>query len=168
MFAFSRRAGIAAIGAIAFAGTLLFSSAGYTQAGGPFSAAAGNWSGGGSVAFNDGRKERIRCRASYAVENGGFATSITISCASDSYKFELTSNITASGNQVAGTWDERSRGVGGNISGTISGGTMNLRAGGQTFNAILSIALRPGSQSITIQSPGSELSAVSISLNKGG
>ena len=56
---------------------------------------AGVWSGGGTVTLDDGSTERIRCRATYAVGDGGNGLNQSLTCASDSYKFDLTSNVIA-------------------------------------------------------------------------
>src|SRR5215831_19663153 len=71
---------------------------------GPFSALAGSWSGGGKINFSDGSSDRLRCRATYAVGGGGSSASLTLRCASDSYNFSLSSNITSQGGAVSGTW----------------------------------------------------------------
>ena len=60
---------------------------------------AGNWSGAGTVTLDDGSTERIRCRASYAVGAGGNGLNQTLICASDSYKFNLSSNVIARARQ---------------------------------------------------------------------
>ncbi len=73
---------------------------------GPFSALAGSWSGGGKINFSDGSSDRLRCRATYAVGGGGSSAQLTLRCASDSYNFNLSSNITSQGGAVSGTWSE--------------------------------------------------------------
>src|ERR1700761_6115731 len=93
-------------GAIALGVASVSSTASYAQAGGPFAGMAGFWSGGGTVTLDDGSTERIRCRASYAVGGGGNGLQQTLTCASDSYKFNLTSNVTAQGPAISGTWSE--------------------------------------------------------------
>jgi hypothetical protein len=47
------------------------------------------------------------------------------------------------------------------------GSQINARAEGQTFNAILALNTHGDRQSITIQSPGSEMSEVDITLTRG-
>ncbi len=54
---------------------------------GPFASLAGSWSGGGTVTLDDGSTERIRCRARYAPVGPTMEMSLT--CASDAYKFNL-------------------------------------------------------------------------------
>src|SRR5438874_11293629 len=84
-------------------------SASFAQSG-PFTGMAGNWSGGGTVTLDDGSTERIRCRATYAVGAGGNGLNQNLLCASDSYKFDLRSNVIAEGGALSGTWSETGRG----------------------------------------------------------
>jgi hypothetical protein len=54
-------------------------------------------------------------------------------CASDSYRFDLRSDITSQGGAISGRFLETSRNVGGNISGRASPGTIQARAEGAGF-----------------------------------
>ena len=130
----------------------------------PFAAMIGSWSGGGTLSLSNGTKERIRCRANY--QDGGATMSLELRCASDSYRFELQSNVSHNGGDLSGTWSEATRGAGGNISGTINRGRIQARAVGTGFSASLGMATAGSKQSIVIQSPGSELEQVNISLNR--
>src|SRR3954471_23426123 len=100
----------------ACAAALLFGSASHAQYG-PFAGMAGVWSGGGTVTLDDGSTERIRCRATYAVGAGGNGLNQSLTCASDSYRFNLSTNVVARGGSLSGSWSESSR----NISGTLEG-----------------------------------------------
>ncbi len=59
----------------------------------PFTAMSGSWSGSGTITTSNGNKERIRCRAKYDVDGAGSNLDLTLRCASDSYNFELQSNV---------------------------------------------------------------------------
>src|SRR5258708_3030792 len=72
--------------AVAFFMTAFAASTSYAQSG-PFAGMAGNWAGGGTVTLDDGSSERIRCRASYQV--GGARMTMSLTCASDAYRFIL-------------------------------------------------------------------------------
>ena len=76
---------------------------------GPFASLAGSWSGAGTVTLDDGSTERIRCRARYAPIGPTMEMSLT--CASDAYKFNLGANVRAEGGAIAGSWSEASRTV---------------------------------------------------------
>ena len=151
----------------ALAAALLLASPSQAQRSGPFANFNGSWAGGGTLVLSSGVRERIRCRARYAVDGGGTNLRLDLRCASDSYRFELTASAAHTGDEISGTWSESSRGAGGTLAGSASGGRINIRATGQTFSALLTMSTTPSRQSITIQSPGSELSSISISLSKG-
>src|SRR5262245_51440357 len=63
-----------------------------------FAGMAGTWSGGGTVTLDDGSSERIRCRAIYKVAGASMQMSLT--CASDAYKFNLAADVVAAGGEV--------------------------------------------------------------------
>jgi hypothetical protein len=125
-------------------------SAGYAQSG-PFAGMAGNWSGAGTVTLDDGSTERIRCRATYAVGDGGNGLNQSLTCASDSYKFNLSSNVVSQGGALSGTWSESSRGVNGNLEGRASGGSFQIIASAPGFTANLSLTTRGNKQSVVIK-----------------
>ena len=67
---------------------------------GPFSGFNGSWSGNGTVKLSDGTSERIRCKATYNVNGTGLGMKQTLRCASDSYKFDLSTDVTSQGNRI--------------------------------------------------------------------
>jgi hypothetical protein len=139
-------------------------SASYAQSG-PFAGMAGNWSGGGTVTLDDGSTERIRCRASYAVGAGGTGLNQSLTCASDSYKFNLASNVVSEGGSLSGTWSESSRGIVGTIQGRGSNGNFQAIASAPGFTANISLSTRGNRQSVVIRSE-SAFRAASISLSR--
>jgi hypothetical protein len=159
--------------AAAVAVTLLVAgSPGYTPssaqaAAGPFGDFEGSWSGAGTISLSNGTNERIRCRASYQVTEAGRLLSQDLRCASDSYKFELQTTVAHQGGAISGTWNETTRSVVGNISGRVAGGSIQAVATAPAVSANLSVVTKGNQQSVTIQSPGSEVSEVSITLRRG-
>jgi hypothetical protein len=136
----------------------------YAQSG-PFAGMAGNWSGGGTVTLDDGSSERIRCRATYAVGDGGTGLNQSLTCASDSYRFILSSNVVAQGSALSGTWSESSRGVSGNLEGRGSNGNFQVVVSAPGFTASLSLATRGNRQSVVIRAE-SQFRGASISLSR--
>jgi hypothetical protein len=151
--------------AVTFLVAAISGSASYAQSSGPFAGMAGSWSGGGTVTLDDGSSERLRCRATYAVGAGGNALNQSLTCASDSYKFILSSNVVAQGGALSGTWSESSRGVNGSLEGRGASGTFQVTASAPGFTANLSLTTRGNRQSVTIRSDSSFRSA-SISLSR--
>ncbi len=132
---------------------------------GPFAGMAGTWAGSGAITLASGAKEQIRCRAAYNVGGNGAKLDLVIRCASASFKFELQSNVASTNGAISGTWAELTHRVGGTLSGSASGGRIQASVQG-TLTARLAMSTKGNTQSIVIESPGSPMSAVSISLSK--
>jgi hypothetical protein len=150
--------------AVALFAASVFSSASHAQSG-AFSGMAGNWSGGGTVTLDDGSTERIRCRASYAVGAGGNGLNQTLTCASDSYKFNLSANVVAQGSALSGTWSESSRNINGAIEGRGGNGNFNVVASSAGFTANIALTTRGNKQSVVIRAE-SQFRGATISLSR--
>jgi hypothetical protein len=154
---------IAALGTLA--GFVMFASSGPAYAG-PFSSFEGNWTGAGTVTVNNGTRERLRCRAHYSVGNGGTTLEQNLTCASDSYKFNVVSNVQANGTSISGSWSETSRGATGEIVGRIGPTQISAQVNGPGFTARIGIAARGGRQSVTISPTGTDITNVSVVMSK--
>src|ERR1700721_299505 len=99
------------------AALMLSVSAGHPQTS-PFAGFNGAWSGNGTVSLSDGSTERIRCKAEYQVNGSGLGLRQSPDCASDSYKFDLASDVTSQGSRISGSWPEASRNIFGNLQGS--------------------------------------------------
>ena len=131
----------------------------------PFANYAGNWSGNGTITIAEGGTERIRCRGTYSVDGSGNTLHQVLRCASDSYKFELTSDVAARGSALTGSWSEASRGVNGTVEGSISNGQISALVQTNGYAATFNVTTRGNKQSVNISSKG-ELRGVTISLAK--
>jgi hypothetical protein len=152
-------------GAVALVAASASGTASYAQAAGPFAGMQGLWSGGGTVTLDDGSTERIRCRATYAVGDGGRGLNQTLTCASDSYKFDLRTNVVAEGGAIRGTWSEGSRNVNGSLEGRGANGNFEVVASAPGFNANISLSTRGNRQSVLIRGE-SQFRSASISLRR--
>ena len=109
--------------------------------------------------------ERIRCRATYAVGEGGAGLNQSLTCASDSYKFELRANVIAHGSEISGSWSETSRNVSGSLEGRGSAGNIQVVASSAGFNANISLTTRGNKQSVTIRAD-SQFKGANITLTR--
>ncbi|HLL26097.1 MAG TPA: hypothetical protein VKT73_00395 [Xanthobacteraceae bacterium] len=161
----SKSRALARCGALC-AAWVLFASASYADTG-PFKGLGGEWSGGGSVSLGNGGKERINCRATYEASSDGNNLQQRLRCASDSYKFELSSNVIYVAGQVSGTWTEASRNMSGVISGRASGSQFEVIVTSPSFSANLSLTTHGNQQSIVISAPpGGQLVGASINMTR--
>ena len=133
---------------------------------GPFAALAGNWSGGGTLTMSNGEQERMRCRASYAVGRGGENVQLTIRCASDSFNFDLASQIASQGGTLSGEWSETTRNATGFISGRANGNQIQAQASSAGFSANLSLTTQGNRQSVAIHPQGMNVQRVALTLNR--
>ena len=147
------------------AALMLSVTAGYAQAG-PFVGFEGAWSGTGTVALSDGTIERIRCKADYKVNGTGLGLKQTLRCASDSYKFELSSDVTSYGDRISGNWSEASRNIFGTLQGTAGGGQIEVFVEASGFAANLTLKTTGNKQTVQINSKG-EIRGVNITMSKG-
>jgi hypothetical protein len=152
------------LGAVALLAASLFSAPSQAQSG-PFNGLAGVWSGAGTVTLDDGSNERIRCRATYAVGEAGHGLNQTLTCASDSYKFDLRTNVIAEGNNITGSWSEISRNISGTIQGSGTGGAIQVVASAAGFSANITVTTRGNRQTVLIRSEGS-FKAANITLSR--
>jgi hypothetical protein len=154
-----------AIKAAAVGAALLLSMSASQAQSGPFAGFAGAWSGNGTVALSDGTTERIRCKADYKVNGSGLGLKQNLHCASDSYKFDLSSDVTSQGDRISGNWSEASRNIFGNLQGTAGGGQIDVFVEATGFAANLTLRTNGNRQTVQISSKG-EMRDVSITMVK--
>ena len=147
------------------AALMLSISAGHTQSSGPFVGFDGNWSGTGTVSLSNGTTEHIRCKADYKVAPSGMSLKQNLHCASDSYKFDLSSDVTSQGERISGNWSEKSRNIFGNLQGTAGGGQIDVFVEASGFAANLNLRTTGNKQSVSIRAD-SQFRGANVSLSK--
>ena len=167
MTSFDRTARASRVVELFVGATLATAAASVPAFAGPFSAFEGNWTGAGIISVDNGTKERLRCKAHYDVGGDGTTLAQNLTCASDSYKFNVVSNVRATeGGEISGSWSETSRGANGHISGHITPTQISAQVNGMGFTARIGIAARAGRQSVTISPTGTDISNVSVTMSK--
>ena len=135
-------------------------------ASGPFAGMAGSWTGGGTLTMSGGQQERLRCRAAYAVGEDGRNLRLNLRCASDSFDFNLASDVQYQGGAIAGSWSESSRNAAGTISGRADGRRIEAIARGENFAATLALTTGAGRQSVVIEPQGTDVRSVAVTLSR--
>lgn len=133
----------------------------------PLSKLAGSWSGSGTAHFKGGQSERLTCRGHYTVKDGGAGIGIALRCASSSAKIDLRSLLNYQAGRVSGSWEERTFNAAGGVSGRASNGSMRLAIGGSGLSGSMSVSFSDSSQSVSINTSGTDLKVVSISMRRG-
>jgi hypothetical protein len=153
------------IKAATVAAALILSISASNAQSGPFAGFDGAWSGTGTVSLSDGTTERIRCKADYKVSGTGLALKQSLHCASDSYKFDLSSDVTSQGDRISGNWTEANRNIFGNLQGTAGGGQIEVFVEANGFAANLTLRTTGNKQTVQISSKG-DIRGVSITMVK--
>lgn len=146
---------------------LLLASPGLAQRSeAPFAGLSGAWHGNGTITMSSGASERIRCRAGYIVSNQGMTLQQDLRCASDSYKFEVTSTVGYDNGTIFGSWTELTRNAAGSVSGRATDGSIQANVQGIGFQASLTVNTRGHSQSVAIRPQGTDVTSVAITLSR--
>jgi hypothetical protein len=101
---------------------------------------AGSWSGGGWVAFSNGKKEKARCHARYSRQS---ETSYTLSatCATASGKASQTATLHRVGaNSYSGGFQNSDYNISGSIYVVVHGNSQSVRLSGGGASASLSLS----------------------------
>ena len=142
--------------------TVLAAAPAYAQQ--SFDSVAGSWSGGGWMKPKDGPRERVRCKVDYMVKTTGQSVKMSVRCASDAYKMDLSANIDQNGTALSGNWFESQYRQGGSVSGQNVSGVIEAKVESDTITALLTVRTRGNRQTFVMDSPGAWVSHVSIDL----
>lgn len=134
----------------------------------PFQGLHGDWAGTGNITLGTGDRERIRCRVNYDVDKGGNSLRQDLRCASDSYKFDMTSDVRHSAGQLNGYWTEHTRRKSGTLYGRALPGRIEALAEASGFSAFFTMITRGDYQTVKIESKSNEVRDVSITLQRAG
>ena len=135
---------------------------------GPFAELPGQWSGTGKITLDSGT-ERLRCSSSNRVRGSSQSElDLQLKCDSDTYKFELVSDVEANADgSITGRWTERTRSVGGSVIGSKRGDRIQIHIESTAFAADLVIVARSRRMSVSINSAGGGVRAqTSIALTQ--
>jgi hypothetical protein len=139
---------------------------------GLFEGMAGPWKGDGSIAWNTGETERMRCNAKYKVERDGNRITQNLICATDSTRLVVKSTITFNpdAGAITGQWSETTYGVNGYVTGTASTGAVNahVESADHRFKATVTVkTISDTEQSVTIAPKGLDVTNVEVDLKRG-
>ncbi len=134
----------------------------------PFDGMNGQWGGEGQANLTDGTHEKIRCNANYTVN--GTALKLSIVCASSGgYKVNARSDVRSNDGMLSGKWTETIKTLGGDVSGSASGSTVNanLESGGSPLMRVRIVTTgATQAVNITLQQGGHSVKNVSINMNR--
>lgn len=141
------------------------------SAGGLFAGMEGAWRGEGSMGWNTGETEHVRCQATYKVENEGNTLLQNLTCATDSTRLVVKSEIkyNPDAGAISGNWRETSYGIGGHVTGRASAGNIQaqVKSADNRFSARVNITMSGGGvQIVSIKPVDIEVTEVSVEMHR--
>jgi len=162
----SRNGFSSSLASIGIAAALIFMLSVPESVASPFSGMGGAWAGAGRVTMRDGTSEPIKCKATYKVGNSGTELNQVLRCASDSYKFNVRSDIEADGNTLTGGWTETTYNLVGTFTGKSKGAKIEGKVRGSGLLVGVALLTNGSSQRVRILSQGTEMREVNLNLKK--
>ena len=157
----------------AFRGGLIIALAAFTltptdvsnaRAENPFDSLLGTWTGSGVLVLHGGQWENIKCNAYYT--GGGSKLRLAVRCASTSYRVEIRSKLTRTGDKISGTWEERTYNAAGSVSGRTLGNRLSFSISNGGFSGSMSVSYGGPEQSVSISTAGINLKSVNMTLSR--
>jgi hypothetical protein len=124
----------------------------------------GFWSGTGAVVLSGGNTERVKCQVFYKTGDGHIRQ--TMRCASSDYTINALAELRLKGNQVPGSWEEKTYSAKGDVTGRYSGEAFVLSINGGNFTASMNVTMSNCKQNISITPKGLDVTRVTINLAK--
>jgi len=157
----------------AFRGGLIIALAAFTltptdvsnaRAENPFDSLLGTWTGSGVLVLHGGQWENIKCNAYYT--GGGSKLRLAVRCASTSYRVEIRSKLTRTGDKISGTWEERTYNAAGSVSGRTLGNRLSFSISNGGFSGSMSVSYGGPEQLVSISTAGINLKSVDMTLSR--
>jgi len=130
----------------------------------PFDSLLGTWTGSGKLVLQGGQWENIKCNAYYT--GGGSELRLAVRCASTSYRVEIRSKLTRTGDKISGTWEERTYNAAGSVSGHALGNRLSFSISNGGFSGSMSVSYGASEQSVSILAEGINLKSVNVTLSR--
>ena len=102
----------------------------------------------------------------YDSQAAGNNLKLALRCASDSYNVDFRGTAVNSGGNMTGNLFESTNQAAGQLFGSIKGNRIDARIEGQTFAAFFNMTTHGDRQSVSLRSPGSRVSSVTMALTR--
>ena len=153
--------------ALAVAGLAVALGVSGASAAGVFASFGGSWRGIGRVSDIHGRSEPLTCKSSNAPSSDGIAMTLSLVCASDSYRVDFHTDLYTDGHELHGTWSETTRAATGNVAGAIRPDVINAITTAPGFSAnILVRVVGADTLDVTLDAHGTNVNHVQVTMKR--
>ena len=93
--------------------------------------------------------------------------SLSLVCASDSYRVDFHSDLYTDGKNLRGTWSETTRAANGNVNGSITPEVINVTTTAPGFSASVVVRIIGGKRlDVSLNAQGTSVNHVEVSMKK--
>ena len=139
-------------------------------ASGMFTGMEGSWRGQGLLKWSTGENESMRCVAKYQVEKDGNKLVQNLTCATDSIRLVVRSDITyrPDAGVIIGSWSEKGYGINGQVTGSATVGSIkaNVESSDKRFYAAVGIVMQGFEQIVTIVPRNIDVTEVLVTMQR--
>jgi hypothetical protein len=132
-----------------------------------FAKFAGRWTGEGMLGFKASAPERVKCRATYFLNDAKDELKQTIRCATSGGSIEVLSNIKDAAGKLTGHWKETTHNFEGDLSGDVTPKGFRIKVQGADLAANMDIVVRDNKQVVEIQFINTSLIGLTLMMTKG-
>lgn len=129
----------------------------------PFALLVGKWGGNGLMTLDGNRKVRIVCDAQYS--GSAAQLSLAINCTGGENKVQMRARLSVNSGRLAGTWEEKTYGVIGAVTGVATDKKVNFDVMG-AISGRMSVNYSRSKQQVSITVHGVPLQTVTMYLTR--
>jgi hypothetical protein len=133
----------------------------------PFTKLAGRWTGEGMLGLKASAPERVKCRATYFINDAKDELKQTIRCATAGGSIEVLGNIKNVAEKLTGHWKETTHNLEGDLTGEITPKGFHIKVAGGDLAANMDVAVHDNKQVVEIQFINTSLIGLTLVMTKG-
>lgn len=133
----------------------------------PFAQLVGRWTGEGMLGFKASPPEKVKCRATYFLNDARDEVKQTIRCVTSAGGVEIVSNVKKEPEGLSGHWKETMHNLEGDLKGEITPKGFHIVVRGADMTANMEIIGKGDKQVVEIQFINTSLIGLTLVITKG-
>ncbi len=129
----------------------------------PYQLLVGKWGGNGIMTLEGGRKERLKCDATYS--GGASQLTLSINCRGGENEVRMSAKLSANQGRLLGIWEEKIYRIAGSISGVATKNRINFNIVG-VVTGTMNVTYSKSRQKVEITARGIPLQTVSMNMTR--
>ena len=133
----------------------------------PFVKLAGRWTGDGMLGYKSSPPEKVKCRATYFLNDAKDELKQTIRCATGGASIEVVSNVKNDGGKLTGHWKETTHNYEGDLTGELTPKGLRIQIRNADLTANMDLVVKDTKQVVEFQFVNTSLVGLTLIMTKG-